>query len=79
MAERGPEKKEGGGDDEAARGSSIAYAAGLNIFFSVLTFMGIGWGLDRWLGTGWIMVAGILLGSAVGFYQFIRIISRLNK
>ncbi len=78
MAEREPEKK-GDDGDEAARGSSIAYAAGLNIFFSVLTFMGIGWALDRWLGTGWIMVAGILLGSAVGFYQFIRIISRLNK
>jgi ATP synthase protein I len=79
MAEGEPEKKEGGGGDEAARGSSIAYAAGLNIFFSVLTFMGIGWALDRWLGTGWIMIVGILLGSAVGFYQFIRIISRLNK
>jgi F0F1-type ATP synthase assembly protein I len=78
MTEGDPEKKEDG-DDEAARGSSIAYAAGLNIFFSVLSFMGIGWALDRWLGTGWMMVAGILLGSAVGFYQFVRIISRLDK
>ena len=78
MAEGEPEKKEGG-VDEAARGSSIAYAAGLNIFFSVLTFMGLGWALDRYFGTGWMMVAGILLGSAVGFYQFVRVISRLNK
>ena len=76
MAE--PEK----GDDqerEAARGSSIAYAAGMSIFFSVLSLMGVGWLLDRYFGTGWMMVAGILLGAAVGFYQFIRIISRLNK
>jgi F0F1-type ATP synthase assembly protein I len=78
MAEGGPEKKEGGGD-EAARGSSIAYAAGLSIFFSVLSCMGVGWALDRYFGTGWLMIAGILLGSAVGFYQFVRIISRLNK
>jgi F0F1-type ATP synthase assembly protein I len=78
MAEGEPEKK-GGGGDEAARGSSIAYAAGLNIFFSVLAFMGVGWALDRYFGTGWMMITGILLGSAVGFYQFIRIISRLNK
>jgi len=78
MAEGEPEKKEEGAD-EAARGSSIAYAAGMNIFFSVLTFMGLGWLLDRYFGTGWMMVTGILLGSAVGFYQFIRIISRLNK
>jgi F0F1-type ATP synthase assembly protein I len=41
--------------------------------------MGLGWLLDRYFETGWMMVAGILLGSAVGFYEFIRIISRLNK
>jgi F0F1-type ATP synthase assembly protein I len=78
MAEGEPEK-DGGRQDEAARGSGIAYAAGLSIFFSVLTCMGLGWVLDHYLGTGWMMVAGIVLGAAVGFYQFIRIISRLNK
>jgi F0F1-type ATP synthase assembly protein I len=41
--------------------------------------MGLGWALDRYLGTGWMMVAGIILGAAVGFYQFVRIMSRLNK
>ena len=39
----------------------------------------LGWVLDRQFGTRWMMVAGIILGAAVGFYQFIRIISRLNK
>jgi F0F1-type ATP synthase assembly protein I len=57
----------------------MAYAAGLSIFFSVATCMGLGWALDRWLGTSWIMIAGIVLGAVVGFYQFIRIISQLNK
>ena len=79
MAEGEPEKTEGRERAEAARGSGIAYAAGLSIFFSVLTCMGLGWALDRYLGTGWMMVAGIVLGAAVGFYQFIRIMSRLNK
>lgn len=78
MAEGEPEKGDGQ-EREAARGSSIAYAAGLSIFFSVLTCMGLGWVLDRQFGTSWMMVAGIVLGAAVGFYQFIRIISRLNK
>ena len=78
MAEREPEKDDTQ-EREAARGSSIAYAAGLSIFFSVLTCMGLGWVLDRQFGTRWMMVAGIVLGAAVGFYQFIRIISRLNK
>jgi F0F1-type ATP synthase assembly protein I len=78
MAEGGPEKNDGGGD-AGARGGSIAYAAGLSIFFSVLTLMGVGWALDRYFGTGWMIVAGIVLGAVVGFYQFVRIISRLNK
>ena len=78
MAGREPEKGDGQ-EREAARGSSIAYAAGLSIFFSVLTCMGLGWVLDRQFGTRWMMVAGIVLGAAVGFYQFIRIMSRLNK
>ena len=78
MAEGEPERGDTQ-EQQAARGSSIAYAAGLSIFFSVLTCMGLGWALDRYFGTGWMMVAGIVLGAAVGFYQFIRIISRLNK
>ena len=78
MAEGEPEKGDGQAG-EAERGSGIAYAAGLSIFFSVLTCMGLGWALDRYFGTGWLMVAGIVLGAAVGFYQFVRIMSRLNK
>ncbi|HEX8472478.1 MAG TPA: AtpZ/AtpI family protein [Pyrinomonadaceae bacterium] len=64
---------------DVGRKSGMAYAAGLAIFFSVLAFLGIGWLLDRWLGTSpWLMVAGIVVGSAVGFYEFIRIVSKLN-
>ena len=63
---------------ETTRRSGIAYAAGLTIFLSVVSFMGVGWLLDRWLGTGWIMIAGIVLGSVVGFYEFIRIITRIK-
>jgi F0F1-type ATP synthase assembly protein I len=79
MAEGEPEETSGQERAEATRSSGIAYAAGLSIFFSVLTCMGLGWALDRYFGTGWMMVAGIVLGAAVGFYQFIRIMSRLNK
>lgn len=63
---------------EVTRRSGIAYAAGLTIFISVVSFMGVGWLLDRWLGTGWIMIVGIVLGSVVGFYEFIRIITRIK-
>jgi F0F1-type ATP synthase assembly protein I len=63
---------------ETTRRSGVAYAAGLTIFFSVLSFMGVGWVLDRWLGTSWIMVTGIILGAAVGLYEFVRIISKIK-
>jgi ATP synthase protein I len=75
-----PDEREGqDSEQETTRRSGVAYAAGLTIFFAVLSFMGVGWVLDRWLGTSWLMVAGIVLGAAVGFYEFIRIISQLNK
>ncbi len=76
-------KAEGGGPEseqqETTRKSGVAYAAGLTIFFSVLSFMGVGWALDRWLGTRWLMVTGIVLGAAVGLFEFVRIISRIDK
>jgi len=65
-------------DDKANFKSSVAYAAGLSLFFSVAAMTGVGWALDRWLGTKpWMMVAGIVIGAALGFYQFIRLTSKL--
>lgn len=31
-------------------------------------FGAIGWGLDRWLGTSWLVVVGILGGMALSLY-----------
>jgi ATP synthase protein I len=64
--------------EETNRKSGIAYAAALTLFASVVTLCGIGWLLDRWLGTKpWLMVAGLVLGAVAGFYQFIRLTSKL--
>ena len=50
-------------NEEANRKSGIAYAAALTLFASVITLCGIGWLLDRWLGTKpWLLVIGIVLG-----------------
>lgn len=72
------EEKKQEENQEVARRGAVAYAAGLAIFLSVVSFMGLGWLLDRWLGTGWIMILGIVLGSVVGFYEFIRIITKIK-
>lgn len=80
MVERETKDETGAREErEATRRSGMAYAAGLALFFSVVSFMGVGWMLDRWLETGWLMIAGIFVGAIVGFIEFIAIISKLNK
>ncbi|HEY2973990.1 MAG TPA: AtpZ/AtpI family protein [Pyrinomonadaceae bacterium] len=68
----------GSDQEETNRKSGIAYAAALTLFASVVTLCGIGWLLDRWLSTKpWLLVAGIVVGAVAGFYQFIRLTSKL--
>lgn len=66
-------------DQEANRKTGIAYAAAFNLFASVITLGGVGWLLDKWLGKApWFLVGGLVVGAIVGFYQFIRLTSKLN-
>jgi ATP synthase protein I len=47
-----------------------------NAFWTILGYMisglliwgGIGWGLDRWLGTGYFLLGGLLLGMGSALY-----------
>ena len=64
---------------EINRKSGLAYAAAFSLFASVVAGLIVGWVLDRWLGTQpWLLVAGIVLGAVAGFYQFIRVSSKLS-
>ena len=64
-------------DQDENRKSGLAYAAGITLFAVVVSFCGLGWLLDKWLGTEpWLLIAGIIVGSAGGLYQFIRISSK---
>ena len=64
---------------EINRKSGLAYAAAFSLFTAVVAGLIVGWVLDRWLGTRpWLLVGGIVLGAATGFYQFIRISSKLS-
>ena len=59
------------------RKAGFAYAAGLTLFAAVASFTGFGYLLDRWLGTQpWCLVAGIVLGSAAGLFEFVRLSSK---
>jgi ATP synthase protein I len=60
-------------NQEVTRRSGIAYAAGLTIFISVVSFMGVGWLLDRWLGTTpWGLIVFLMLGFIAGIYNVMR-------
>ena len=65
--------------EEINRKSGLAYAAAVSLFASVLAGLIVGWLLDRWLGTNpWLLVTGIVLGAAAGFYELIRSASKIS-
>lgn len=65
--------------EDINRKSGIAYAAAFSLFASVVAGLIVGWLLDRWLGTSpWLLVIGIVLGSAAGFYEFIRTTAKIS-
>ena len=66
-------------DEDTNRKSAIVYGAITALVVSIISFLLVGWALDRWLNTGpWLLVGGIVLGTIVGFIQFIRGMSRIS-
>lgn len=64
-------------DQNENRKAGFAYAAGITLVASVVSFCGLGYLLDRWLGTDpWLLIAGIVLGSAAGLFEFVRLSSK---
>ena len=65
--------------EEINRRSGLAYAAAFSLFSAVVAGLIIGWLLDRWLGTKpWLLVTGIVLGAAAGFYELIRTTAKIS-
>jgi len=66
-------------EQDINRKSAVVYGAITSLVISIISFLLLGWALDRWLKTGpWILVGGIILGTIVGFVQFIRSMSRIS-
>lgn len=64
---------------ETNRKSGLAYAAAFSLFAAVIGGMIVGWLLDRFFKTSpWLLVVGVVLGAAAGFYEFIRTTSKLR-
>ena len=64
-------------DQDENRKAGFAYAAGITLFASVVTFCAAGWFVDKWFGIApWGLILGIVLGSALGLFEFIRLSSK---
>ncbi|HWF90543.1 MAG TPA: AtpZ/AtpI family protein [Pyrinomonadaceae bacterium] len=64
-------------DQDENRKTGFAYAAGIALFASVATFCAAGWFIDKWFHTApWGLIIGIVLGSAAGLFEFVRLSSK---
>jgi ATP synthase protein I len=66
MSDSGPEREPSG------RGAEMVWSIIGTLVAGVLAWGGIGWLLDRWLGTGYLVAVGIMLGMAGAFYLIIK-------
>ena len=65
---------------ETIRSSGLAWSAAIALFAAVLVMLMIGWGADLLLGSSpWGIVVGIVIGAAIGFFQFFRITAEIFK
>ena len=66
MSESGPEREPPG------RGAEMVWSIIGTLVAGVLAWGGIGWLLDRWLGTRYLVAVGIVVGMAGAFYLIIK-------
>jgi ATP synthase protein I len=66
MSDSGPPREPPG------RGGDIVWSILGTLVAGVLAWGFIGWLLDRWLGTGYLVAVGIIVGMAGAFYLIIK-------
>jgi ATP synthase protein I len=63
-------------DDAFRKGVALAGRVGVELVVTTVVGTGLGYGLDRWLGTGpWLMIVGVFLGAAAGFLAIYRLVN----
>jgi len=62
---------------ENLRRAGPAATAGYTLLGSIIMLGGIGYAVDSWRGTSpWFLLAGLLLGVVVGFFELAKVIWR---
>ena len=69
-----------GGQGGPMTGIGLAFRFGIELVAGIAVGAGIGYALDRWLGTGpWLMVVFFFLGSAAGILNVYRAMGELAR
>lgn len=75
----GPPKTKAGKPDRGGIDTLVSAEKMTQIAFILPAAVLVGWlggaGLDKWLHTGWLYLAGIVLGVIAGFVQIFRLIA----
>jgi F0F1-type ATP synthase assembly protein I len=58
--------------EPSGRGADMVWSILGTLIAGVLAWGGIGWLLDRWLGTRFLVAIGVIVGAAGAFYLIIR-------
>jgi ATP synthase protein I len=76
------DSRTGGGEGDGGQptsGFGLAFRVGIELVSALAVGVGIGWLLDRWLGTKpWLMVVFFFLGSAAGVLNVWRSVSGMG-
>jgi ATP synthase protein I len=79
-------EREGSGGAERARGRAASSGLGMGmrigveLVASLVIGVGIGWGLDRLLGTSpWLLLVFFLLGAAAGMMSIYRVMMGMSQ
>ncbi len=65
-------------DDAFRKGLSIAARVGMEMVAATVVGAGLGYGLDRWLGTApWLLIVGVFLGATAGILAVFRMAKNL--
>lgn len=63
-------------NDAFRKGLALASRVGAEMVAATAVGGLLGYGLDAWLGTGpWLLVAGVVLGGAAGFFGVYRLVN----
>jgi ATP synthase protein I len=62
------------------KGAAMLSVVGIQLAVSTIVGAGIGYLLDRWLGTEpWLLVLFFVIGTIAGFREMIRTVSRASQ